>query len=252
MTYFEAIILGIVQGLTEFLPISSSGHLVLVQNFLEIDNPGNEIEVLVHIGTLASILTVFFSDIKYLVINIKKKNNQFFILLLIIATIPSIIIGLGFKDLFESFFDNLEVVKVAFILTGIILLSSKYFKLMNKSFTILSSMIIGFAQAFAITPGISRSGITISCALLFGIHPKQAARFSFLMAIPVIFGAGLLTAIDLQGSFSISISVGFVALLSSYIVGVLALNWLIKWLTQGKFYYFGFYCLALGCILLLD
>ena len=252
MTYFEAIVLGTVQGLTEFLPISSSGHLVLVQNFLKIDNPGNEIEILVHIGTLASILTVFFDDIKSLLINIKTKNNQFFILLLIIATIPSIIIGLGFKDLFESFFDNLEVVKVAFILTGIILFSSKYFRLRNKSFTILSSIIIGLAQAFAITPGISRSGITISCALLFGINPKQAARFSFLMAIPVILGAGLLTAIDLNGSFSISFSIGVVALFSSYIVGLLALNWLIKWLSQGKFYIFGFYCLSLGCILLFD
>ena len=246
MTYIEAIILGIVQGITEFLPISSSGHLVLTQNFLNIDNPGNEIEVLVHMGTLASIFVVFFKDIKFLIFGIKSKSNQFFILLLLFATVPSIIIGFTFKDMLESFFDNSVLVSFALILTGLILISSKYFKPKNINHNIFSAIIIGFAQALAIIPGISRSGMTICCALLLGINAKEAARFSFLMAIPVISGAGLLTFVDANHSFSILPSVGFASLISSFVVGIVALKWLLKWLAQGKFHYFGFYCILIG------
>ena len=126
--------------------------------------------------------------------------------------------------------------------TGLILILSYFFKPKNKKINILSSIIIGFFQALAIIPGISRSGMTISFALLIGINAKDAAKFSFLMAIPIIGGAGFLTFLDSYDNFSIPASQGFAALISSFLVGIFALKWLLKWLGKGKFHYFGFYC----------
>ena len=252
MTLIEAIILGIVQGLTEFLPISSSGHLVLAQYLLEIDENGNEFEILVHIGTLASILVVFSNDIKLLFLDLKTKKNQSYIFLLFLASLPAAIAGIWFKDYFESFFDDYFIVSKALLFTGLILMSSYFFKSGNKKHNIISSILIGFFQALAITPGISRSGMTISCALFMGINAKDAAKFSFLMAIPVISGAGFLTFIDSYNNFSIPISIGLAALLSSCFVGIIALKWLLNWLGKGKFHYFGIYCILLGLLMMFN
>jgi len=250
MTLIEAIILGIVQGVTEFLPISSSGHLVLMQYLLEIDENGNEFEILVHIGTLASILVVFSNDIKLLFSDLKTKKNQSYIFFLFLASLPAAIAGIWLKDYFELLFDDYFIVSKALLFTGLILISSYFFKSGNKKHNIISSILIGLFQALAITPGISRSGMTISCALFMGINTKDAAKFSFLMAIPVIGGAGLLTFIDSYNNFSIPISVGFVALLSSFLVGVMALKWLLNWLGKGKFHYFGIYCILLSLFMM--
>ena len=252
MTLIEAIILGIVQGVTEFLPISSSGHLVLMQYLLEIDENGNEFEILVHIGTLASILVVFSNDIKLLFSDLKTKKNQSYIFFLFLASLPAAIAGIWFKDYFELVFDNFFVVSKALLFTGLILISSYFFKTGNKKHNIISSIVIGFFQALAIAPGISRSGMTISCALFMGINRKDAAKFSFLMAIPVISGAGFLTFIDSYDNFSIPISIGFVALLSSFLIGVMALKWLLNWLGKGKFHYFGIYCILLGLFMMFN
>ena len=248
MTFTDAIILGAVQGLTEFLPISSSGHLVLAQHFLGIKSYGNEIEVLVHLGTLASILVVFSNDIKLILEDIKSKDNQNYIFLLFIASLPAAIIGIEYKHFFESLFNDLFSVSKALLFTGMVLVSSYFFQHKDKNHNIISSILIGLAQALAIVPGISRSGMTISFALLMGINAKEAAKFSFLMAIPVISGAGLLTFMDAYNNFSISLSIGFSALISSFIIGLLALKWLLKWLGQGKLHYFGIYCIILGLV----
>ena len=242
MTFIEAIILGVTQGLTEFLPISSSGHLVIMQHLLKIQSNGNEFEVLVHIGTLGSIVVVFFHDLKSLFSDFKTKQNRLYILHLLIASIPAAIAGIFFKDNFESLFDNHYFVSKALMFTGLILVLSYFFKPQNKKFNFSSSLIIGFFQALAIMPGISRSGMTISIALLLGINPKNAAKFSFLMAIPVVGGAGFLTFLDSYENFSIPASQAFAALISSFLVGIFALRWLIKWLGRGKLHYFGFYC----------
>ena len=190
MTFIEAIILGVTQGLTEFLPISSSGHLVIMQHFLQIQINGNEFEVLVHLGTLGSIIVVFFHDLQALIFNIKSKQNRLYISYLLIASIPAALAGILFKDHFKLFFDNHYLVSKALMFTGLILILSYFFKPKNKKINILSSIIIGFFQALAIIPGISRSGMTISFALFLGINTKDAAKFSFLMAIPIIGGAG--------------------------------------------------------------
>ena len=252
MTLVEAMILGIVQGLTEFLPISSSGHLVLMKHLLEIQGNGNELEVLVHIGTLASILVVFSNDIKVLISDLKSKKNQSYIFFLFLASLPAAIAGIWFKDYFELLFNDYFIVSKALLFTGLILILSFFFKPRNKKHNIISSILIGLFQALAITPGISRSGMTISCALLMGINAKDAAKFSFLMAIPVISGAGFLTFIDSYNNFSIPIPIGFVALISSFLVGVLALKWLLNWLGKGKFHIFGIYCILLGLFMMIN
>ena len=187
MTIIEGTILGIIQGLTEFLPISSSGHLVLGQAILGIEQPGSEFEILVHLGTLASILVVFFDDIKSLLSSMGSKGTQIFILFLLIGTLPTVIVGLGFKDIFETLFENVTAVGVALLFTGAVLVGSSYTTQGTKDHSLIISVLIGCAQAIAIIPGISRSGMTISCALFIGLSPKEAARFSFLLSIPVIF-----------------------------------------------------------------
>ena len=248
MTFIEGIILGIIQGLTEFLPISSSGHLVLVQEILGLELPGNDFEILLHLGTLCSILVVFFKDIKNIFLTVSSKETQRFILMIIIGTLPALVIGLGLKDLIAQLFDNLLVVGFALIFTGLTLISSFYFNRQKNEYSIFRSFLIGIAQAVAIIPGISRSGMTISCALLLGLDSKQAAKFSFLLAIPVIGGAGILMVTDIETASSIDFSTLMGGLFSSFFIGVVALKWLLAWLEDGKFHYFGIYCLLIGII----
>jgi len=250
MTILEATILGIVQGFTEFLPISSSGHLVLGQAILGIEQPGNEFEILVHLGTLASVLVIFFDDIKSLILSLASKKTKIFIIYIVIGTLPAISIGLGFKDLIDSLFENVTAVGGALIFTGVVLFGSSFANRQYKEHSFLTCISIGCAQAMAIIPGVSRSGMTISAALFLGLSAKEAARFSFLLAIPAIGGAGLLTALDVSGGFQIPIPVALAGLISSFAVGVVALKWLLGWLEQGKFHYFGIYCFAVGLITL--
>ena len=250
MTILEATILGIIQGFTEFLPISSSGHLVLGQAILGIDQPGNEFEILVHLGTLASVLVIFFDDIKSLILSLALKKTQIFIMYILIGTLPAVGIGLGFKDLIDSLFENVTAVGGALIFTGVVLFGSSFANRLDKEHSLLTCILIGCAQAMAIIPGVSRSGMTISAALFLGLSAKEAARFSFLLAIPAIGGAGLLTALDVSGGFQMPIPVALAGLTSSFAVGVVALKWLLGWLEQGKFHYFGIYCFAVGLITL--
>ncbi len=250
MTILEATILGIIQGFTEFLPISSSGHLVLGQAILGIEQPGNEFEILVHLGTLASVLVIFFDDIKSLILSLTSKKTQIFIMYILIGTLPAVGIGLGFKDLIYSLFENVTAVGGALIFTGVVLFGSSFANRQDKEHSFLTCILIGCAQAMAIIPGVSRSGMTISAALFLGLSAKEAARFSFLLAIPAIGGAGLLTALDVSGGFQMPLPVALAGLTSSFAVGVVALKWLLGWLEQGKFHYFGIYCLAVGLITL--
>ena len=248
MTIIESIILGAIQGLTEFLPVSSSGHLVLSQKILNINQPGNAFEVLVHLGTLLSVIVVFYEDLKSILFSIKMKETQSFIMFIIIGTVPAIIIGLGFKDIFDSLFDNIKAVGFALLFTGAILVGSSKLKYSDKNLNWQKSLIIGCVQALAIIPGISRSGITICMGLFLGLSSKKAARLSFLLAIPVISGAGLLTALDVDGGFQLSFSIVVSGFISSFLIGIIALKWLLSWLEQGKFHYFGIYCFCIGLL----
>ena len=247
MDILDALILGILQGITEFLPVSSSGHLVLGQKLLGINVPGNAFEVILHIGTLMSILVVFWPDIHRLLSGINDPHVRRYIFKLVLGTTPAIIVGLSLKDQVALMFDNAHSVALALIITGIILIFSKWFLNKKSDLTLVKGFCIGLAQALAIIPGISRSGATICAGLMMGLSSEEAARFSFLLAIPAIAGAGFLTAIDID-EISIGMNVMAVGLLSSFLVGLVALKWLLNLLKTGKFYWFGVYCLLLGII----
>ncbi|MBT3664181.1 undecaprenyl-diphosphate phosphatase [bacterium] len=252
MSIIDIVILGILQGITEFLPVSSSGHLVLAQYLLGIESPGNTLEVLFHIGTLFSVFYVFNKDIKSIVISLNEKPTQKLVIYIIIATTPAVIIGLIFKSHIVNLFSSIVPVGYALLLTGAILTFSINFKNKNKSLSYLYSLLIGLAQAIAIIPGISRSGTTISISMLLGIPPKEAARFSFLLSIPVIIGAGLLGFLELESYGLLTPKFIITGILTSFIVGTLSLKILLKILEVGRFHFFGIYCVIAGIVAILS
>jgi len=250
MTIFEAAILGIIQGLTEFLPISSSGHLVIGQKVLGISVAGNVFEIVVHLGTLVSVLIVFWSDIWQLITSLKSTPTQKYIFAIVIGTLPAMVIGFLFKDIISEAFENIKVVAVTLMITGLILLTTKFINTKLKDISVGRGLLIGIAQGMAIIPGISRSGMTISLGMYLGIAPDKAAKFSFLLGIPAIFGAGLLTGLDLMESSepTLALSVLIVGFVSSLLVGWISLKWLLGLIKSGKFHWFGVYCLLIGLI----
>ena len=246
MQIVDVIILGVLQGLTEFLPVSSSGHLVLGQYLLNVKSSGNTLEILFHLGTLGSVIFVFIPDIINILITIKKKSTQKLLMYIFVATIPAVIIGFTLRNKIEILFESVNSVGFALFFTGLVLILSSIFKNKNSEHSLFSSLVIGFGQALAIIPGISRSGMTITISLFFGFSPRESAKFSFLLSIPVISGAGILGIQDIQSNEIFSADIIIVALLSSFFIGIIALRVLIKLLELGKFYIFGFYCICLG------
>lgn len=254
MTIFEAIGLGALQGVTEFLPVSSSGHLVIGQHLLGISVSGNAFEVWVHLGTLLSILVVFKQEILSLLTTITQAETRKYIGILIAGTVPAVIIGFGFKDTISGWFDSVGVVSIGLIITGILLFLTKAVHPKTAKITLAAGVCIGLAQALAIVPGISRSGATIAMALCLGVSSKEAAKFSFLLAIPAIAGAGLLTALDAVQAQEMSLSLFIIlpGLIASFGVGWISLRWLLAIIQKGKLHWFGTYCIALGVILALS
>ena len=163
-----------------------------------------------------------------------------------VATIPAVFVGFTLRDKIEILFESVNNVGFALLFTGLVLILSSTFKNKNSKHSISSSIVIGFGQALAIIPGISRSGMTITLSLFFGFSPKESAKFSFLLSIPIIAGAGMLGIQDIQSTESFSPDIIIAALLSSFIIGIIALRVLIKLLDLGKFYIFGIYCICLG------
>lgn len=266
MDYFQAIVLGIVQGLTEFLPVSSSGHLVLFQKFLGIDQHSIIFDVAVHIGTLLSVMTVYRKVLYQIfrrgmasISTRKIVGESHLILAVIIATVPTAIIGLSLKDLFESLFSNLMAVGICLIITGLILLFTKgkspskqneslfsFDPSDLKKISFQSAFLLGIAQAAAIAPGISRSGTTIAAAIILGLPRNIAALFSFMLAIPAILGAGILQIKDIQ-SFSVAqIQVMGAGLLISYLSGLLGLYAVLHLVKNGRLELFTAYLWILG------
>ena len=252
MSTTEAIIIGLVQGLTEFLPISSSGHLVIFQKILKINSPGNLIEVSAHLGTLLSIIFIYKNDIYNIISSAKSSATKNYITMIILATIPSVVFVITSKSHILQLFESTRSVAIALIFTGCILYISGRKKYSNQKLSLAKGVLVGLSQAFAIIPGISRSGMTISLALLLGISSKEAAKFSFMLAIPAILGATMLTFFDTQfDQLKILITPLLITASVSFFSGYLALRFLIKILNAGKFYYFSFYCIFIGIISLL-
>ena len=274
MTFLEAILLGILQGLTEFLPVSSSGHLVLAQQFLGLKEPLVFFDVMLHVGTLAAVLLVYREAIGRLVITgfstlgnpqlwrhpsatLNTSAELKFIWLILLGSIPTGVIAVVFKSQLESFFHEVRLVSIMLILTGAILQLPRLRreKIDNpddptRNLKTWHAPLIGIAQGCAITPGISRSGTTISLALFLGIPAKTAAEYSFLLSIPAILGAVALKVRDV-GDTAIPLHIVGGGMFASFIVGYIALRFLLIVLNRGKFSVFSYYCIALGVVSLL-
>ena len=256
MNWIEAVILGIVQGLTEFLPISSSGHLVLMQHLLAINHPGIFLEILLHMGTLLAVIIYYYGDIKVMIIDgfNNRNDSRNYIYCIVIATLPTVIVGFLINSKIESIFMT-SIIKYTFFITGLIIGSTYFVNSKNKKNVVLiSALFIGIAQVFAILPGISRSGITIATALIIGIKNYQAAKLSFFMSIPVLIGAMLMQLININpDSIILSIPL-FIGFISSFITGYLVIHWLLSIIIKGKFYIFSIYCFFISffSLLILD
>lgn len=242
MNLAQSLLLGLVQGLTEFLPISSTAHLVAAQNFLGLTEPPVAFDIVIHLATALVTIIVLWSAI--------KKLNWPMIRLIIVATIPTGILGLYFNRWNELIFGSLLFTAITLIINGLILLLPKLFKARNKNLNNQSAATIGIAQGLAVLPGISRSGSTIVTGLLLGLKPKDAYDFSFLISLPAIAAAQLLQIDDLRlaGSDLSNYIVGFVA---AGISGYFALLWLRRIVSRGQFTVFAIYCLIFGGLLLL-
>jgi undecaprenyl-diphosphatase len=259
MTPLEALVLGIVQGATEFLPISSSGHLVLVPWLLGWSEPGLAFSAFLHWGTLLAVLVFFRRDLYQLLmawlasIRDKSLEDQEVRVAwwIIIATIPAAIIGLAFHDFFESLFNTPRIVACFLLLTGLILAISERLGTQSQSAHEMQwydALMVGLAQAVAITPGISRSGATIGAGLLRRVTRASSTRFSLLLMVPAIFGAGILSSLDLAregffGSGWIVLTIGF---FSAAISGYLAIRWLVTYVARHPLTVFAIYCTAVG------
>jgi len=273
LNILDAILLGILQGFTEFLPVSSSGHLVILESILKVQKtPSVLFEASLHLGTLIAVIILFWKKIdeilKFILggfkqqLKIKSDKNLFLryyqddpiarlLILIIIANIATVIIGLGFEDIFRKMFGSVKWVGVMLLITGCILLLTKMAKsdsITLENLRVEYALIIGIAQGIAVAPGISRSGATIATALLIGIARPDAAIFSFLIAIPAIVGAEFKEILS-QG---VELSYGWLPILSgsliSFITGLIALKFLINIVNRGKLYYFAFYCWIVGIL----
>nr|MBN2276299.1 undecaprenyl-diphosphate phosphatase [candidate division Zixibacteria bacterium] len=249
MSYLDAIILGLVQGLTEFLPVSSSGHLVIAENLLHAKIPGVLFELAVHFGTLMSVVIYFrrkiLDLIKSLFIPAMKKERAM-VFYLCIGTIPAVIIAILLKDSIEQAFSSPLVTSILLLVTGLILFSTAIPRRNEKDSTIGNSIMVGIGQALAIFPGISRSGTSISFGLFSGLKPVAAAEFSFLLSIPAIIGAIVFKANEIATVNPAMIGQYILGTTMSFLSGLAAVYFLLDIIRKGKFEYFGIYCTIVG------
>jgi undecaprenyl-diphosphatase len=254
MSKLQALLLGLIQGITEFLPVSSSGHLEIGHAILGIKNENDLLFVLVvHVATVLSTIIVFRKDIAELCSGLLKfqwNDETKFISKLLVSSIPIVIVGLLFSEKVESFFvGNLHFVGSMLLITALLLSFTHFVKTREGKITFPKALVIGIAQMFAILPGISRSGATIATGILLGSDKTKVARFSFLMVLIPIIGAVFVDVmkgdISTQNANILPLSIGFV---SAFISGLLACSWMIKIVKRGKLIYFAIYCALIGLI----
>ena len=272
MEILKTFLLGIIQGLTEFLPISSSGHLTIFQEIFGMGGMEDKVllDVLLHIGTLVSVFLVFWKDIKLLFLELFRLIRDIFhgkanlknpyrrmIVMLIVATLP-LIVAVIFKDQVEEFFHNLTLVGFALIVTGFVMFISDRLprgKLTSRNAPYRSSLLVGIAQMIAIVPGISRSGSTITAGLAVGYTRKFAAKFSFLMSIIAIMGAAVVQvpdAVSMINTTSWYELTGYLlGMVGAAVSGIFAIKFLVNLINKGKFHIFAYYCWAVGLAVLL-
>lgn len=257
MLYLIVSLIGIVQGLAEFLPISSSGHLVLLYNIFNITENTIFLSVILHLATLFAVIFVYFNDIKMLLKNPFCKTNK----LLVVATIPTVVLVL----LFESFIDKVfsgNFFVIGFLITAIILLISEYLSkknvvtksdILNLNISYKQAVVIGIAQGVASVPGISRSGSTISTALMLKINKEDATKFSFLMSIPIIIASFVYELLKIkEATFSFTTMQLFVGFMCAFVFGIIAVKFMIKFVKQQKLYVFSIYLFLVSLFVILN
>ena len=259
MNIFNSIVIGFIQGITEFLPISSSGHMVVLSDVFNLTTPSLSIDLVAHLGSLFSVLCFFgirsFKEIQVSGFEYEKIKSIFF--RLFIASIPIGFIGYLFKDSLDTTVRTSVFVGSCFIFSGLFLIFSSYInniiKDQNKLFGIKKVIFIGLFQTFAIFPGVSRSGVTISSAILIGINKKKAVEFSFLLSIPVILGANIFQIIEIFSSSVKSLDWVnlFLVFLVSLIISLITINFTLKWAQRIKFWLFGIYGVTFGVFTLI-
>ena len=260
MELIKAVVLGIVQGLTEFLPISSSGHLVIGSELLDFQEKGIAFDVFLHLGTLLAVVLVFRKEILGMIVApflyLKGERGDGVMhdlrwdLYVIISVLPAVVVGLFFKDTIEQMFSSLALVFVMLLVTGMLMVSSRYLRSKGLTLQGRHALIIGCAQAMAILPGLSRSGSTIFTGMALGLDRQLVARFSFIMSIPAILGSMVLQLGDLienppTSSAFINIAAGTGA---SALAGYFAIILLLDIVRRNRLEWFGYYCLLLGLI----
>jgi len=257
MNFLEGVGLGVLQGLTEFLPVSSSGHLVLAKALLGLREQGIALEVTVHFGTLLAIITVFYAEVREVLrdflggllpggARFRRKKGWRWAWGITVGSVPAGLVGVGLKDQVEEAFSSPTLVCLALIVTGFVLWSTRWAKVEGREVRLPDALFVGLAQALSVLPGISRSGATISAGLWRGLGREEAAEFSFLLALPAILGASVLEAKELLSSpppFAPALLGGLV---SSYVSGYLALKLLLGVVRRGRLERFSYYCWALG------
>lgn len=256
MDILKSLLLGIIQGLTEFLPVSSSGHLEIFKVFLDFSYDSTNslfFTLIVHLATALSAIIYFWKDVKEIIMSLicfKKDENTFFAFYILVSMIPAGLAGYFFESEINYLFNgNLTLVGFMLILTSLILYLSDRFSNSNKKLNLKSSLIIGFTQALAILPGISRSGATIGTSIFLGLNRNIAAKFSFLMVVPVIFGSSLKIILDNEIEFNNNnISNYLVGFSAALISGYYACKWMIIFVKKSKLIYFSIYCLLIGIL----
>lgn len=268
MQLWEALVLAMVQGFTEFLPVSSSGHLVLASTLLGVREPTITYEILVHFGTLIAIFVVFWQDILLLIgaaVKLVKNPKGIgklwqqdagvrMVLAIVVGTLPAVIVGLFFKDVIEQLFGSPHFVGYMLIITGTVLFVSDRVVLGKKrveDISLLDGLIIGVGQALAVLPGVSRSGTTIATGLFRGLSKESAARFSFLLTIPAILG-GMVLAIDDLAAGKVE-TPGWILIsgtILAAITGYLAIKILLQVVRKGKLSWFAYYTWAVGALII--
>jgi undecaprenyl-diphosphatase len=249
-SWWQGIILGLVQGLTEFLPVSSSGHLVLAEEFLGYRPPGVFFEVMVHVATLLSVVIAYRRRIAELIRGLFSGGGSAwgYVLMLVIASIPAGVVGILWKDYFERTFHSGFDLGWQFLVTAVVLWSCKYAikRARQSTVTAWRAFLIGIAQAIAIIPAVSRSGMTIAAGLWTGVNPATTAEFSFLMSIIVIGGSGLLEARHIPPGVHLASPGLLGAFFTALVSGIFAIRLLVAMLRSSRFHLFAPYCAAVG------
>lgn len=251
MSIWESMFLGFLQGVTEFLPVSSSGHLVVARRFLGVELPGVQFEVALHLATLVSVLAVYRESIMSLFCGLLDRDDSAFeyLLMLSVATVPAGLLGVWGSGMLEDLFVNPWVPVIGFFVTGLVLwnFDAKFSEMSRGRVTLVVALMIGLAQACALVPGISRSGMTVAMALWLGVNDEEALRFSFLASIPIILGATSIELIDLQSeNISLDGMDLFVGMLVAGITGIFAIKSFLFLLRRKMMTRFALYCFSLS------